>query len=155
MVSTSQRRLQSLANNISKIAKEFGMKISVRKTRSYVDIFAVAGAKIWNSLQADLWLHAQSIETFEQKLKQYLFKCIWGFLFCAIQIYSSSLSSSIIIIIIIWRQKGTRIKILIDRQQKVEEVDWFKHVGVWSLLMAIVENRCPVRNSFDDASIYR
>jgi len=37
--------------------------------------FAVAGAKIRNSLPTDVRLHAQSLETFGQKLKQYLFKC--------------------------------------------------------------------------------
>ena len=36
---------------------------------------AVAEAKIWNNLPVDLRLHAESIETAGQKLKQYLFKC--------------------------------------------------------------------------------
>jgi len=37
--------------------------------------FAVAGAKILNSLPADLRFNAQSIWAFAQKLKQYLFMC--------------------------------------------------------------------------------
>jgi len=36
--------------------------------------FAVAGAKIWNNLPADLRLQSQSLLTFGQKLKQYLFE---------------------------------------------------------------------------------
>ena len=66
------------------------LAVTATNTRRGTRNFAVvAGAKIWiNSLPADLRLHAQSIETFGQKLKQYLFKCherIWGFLFCAIE----------------------------------------------------------------------
>jgi len=34
--------------------------------------FSVVGAKIWNSLPADLPLPVQSVRTFGQKLKQYL-----------------------------------------------------------------------------------
>ena len=34
--------------------------------------FAVAGAKIWNSLPVDLRLLSQSLRTFGQKLKHYL-----------------------------------------------------------------------------------
>ena len=37
--------------------------------------FAVAGAKIWNSLPAELRLHLQSLQTFGQRLKRYLFEC--------------------------------------------------------------------------------
>jgi len=36
--------------------------------------FAVAGAKIWNNLPAGLRLQSQSLLTFGQKLKQYLFE---------------------------------------------------------------------------------
>ena len=36
--------------------------------------FAVAGANIWNNLPADLRLQSQSLLTFGQKLKQYLFE---------------------------------------------------------------------------------
>jgi len=35
--------------------------------------FAVTGATIRNNLPADLWLHSQSLLSFGQKLKQYLF----------------------------------------------------------------------------------
>ena len=37
--------------------------------------FAVAGAKIWNNLPADLRLHSQSLLMFGQRLKRYLFVC--------------------------------------------------------------------------------
>ena len=36
--------------------------------------FAVTGATIWNNLPADLQLHSQSLLSFGQKLKQYLFE---------------------------------------------------------------------------------
>jgi len=36
--------------------------------------FAVTGATIWNNLPADLRLHSQSLLSFGQKLKQYLFE---------------------------------------------------------------------------------
>ena len=36
--------------------------------------FAVTGAIIWNNLPADLRLHSQSLLSFGQKLKQYLFE---------------------------------------------------------------------------------
>ena len=36
--------------------------------------FAVTGATIWNNLPADLQLHSQSLLSFRQKLKQYLFE---------------------------------------------------------------------------------
>jgi len=36
--------------------------------------FAVTGAIIWNNLPADLRLHSQSLLSFAQKLKQYLFE---------------------------------------------------------------------------------
>ena len=44
--------------------------------------FAVAGAKIWNSLPVDLWLLSQSLRTFGHKLKHCLLMSherIWGF----------------------------------------------------------------------------
>ena len=49
--------------------------------------FAIAGAKTWNNLPVDLRLHSQSLLTFRQRLKRYLFVCcerIWGYLVRAI-----------------------------------------------------------------------
>jgi len=37
--------------------------------------FAVAGAKIWNNVPANLRLHSQSLQTFAQRLKRFLFVC--------------------------------------------------------------------------------
>jgi len=74
----SQRHLRSAVSGC--------LTVTGMNTRIGTKNFAAAGAKICHSLPADLWLQAQSIGT----LKQYLFKCherIWGFLFCAIQIY--------------------------------------------------------------------
>jgi len=49
--------------------------LSLGRTLVLRKIFAVAGAKIWNSLSAHLRSHAQSLQTFGEKLKRYLFIC--------------------------------------------------------------------------------
>ena len=53
--------------------------------------FAVTGAIIWNNLPADLRLHSQSLLSFRQKLKQYLFEpwaCLGNFVDVALYKWS-------------------------------------------------------------------
>ena len=62
----SRRHLRSAASGCLAVT---GTKTALGRRN-----FAVSGATIWNNLPTDLRLHSQSLLSFGQKLKQYLFE---------------------------------------------------------------------------------